>query len=314
MPTQKEEKSDMIEIPIGAFFKPFKQNPWMPTTLLLGIVTIILLIVLASGGVTGNVVSEDEATANLLAFINAQGQGNAEIVSVAQENGLYKMTIAFQGQQIPVYVTLDGSFLVTDPIPLTGGSASTGASGPDTSQRVEVEIGSSPVKGLRTAPVTIVEFTDYQCPFCGKHHSETYPQIIQEYVDTGKVLYVLKDYPLEFHPEAQKAAEAARCAQEQKGDAGYFKMHDKLFENQDSLSIENYKKWAREIGVPGVKFDECLDSGKYADEVQADLAYGQQLGVTGTPAFFIDGISVEGAQPYSVFKQVIDAELAGAQA
>ncbi len=177
--------------------------------------------------------------------------------------------------------------------------------------RVQVEAGDSTVKGKKNAPVTIIEFSDYECPFCGRHFEQTYPLLISNYVDTGQVKLVFKDFPLtSIHPNAQKAAEAARCVREQKGDDGYFKMHDKLFQNQQSLSIENYKSWAREIGAIGAQFDTCLDSGKFASAVQRDQQIGSGAGVQGTPAFFVNGVSINGAQPYEAFRSAIEAELA----
>ncbi len=181
---------------------------------------------------------------------------------------------------------------------------------PPTTGKVEVKIGDSPVLGKENAPVTIVEFSDYQCPYCGRHFTDTYGQIKKNYIDTGKVKLVFKDFPLSFHPEAQKAAEAARCVREQKNVDGYWKMHDKLFSNQQSLSVENEKKWARELGVDGAKFDSCLDSGKFAQAVRDDLSYGSTIGVSGTPGFFINGVSLVGAQPFGAFQQAIEAELA----
>src|SRR3989344_7101547 len=152
---------------------------------------------------------------------------------------------------------------------------------PSQGEKVTVEIGDSPVLGSKSAKVTIVEFSDYECPFCGRHFEQTYPQLKKDYIDTGKVQLVFKDFPLSFHPQAQKAAEAARCAGEQ---GKYWEMHDKLFSNQQSLSVENEKKWAKELGLNTAKFDSCLDSGKYASAVQADSNYGQSIGVSGTPA------------------------------
>jgi len=178
---------------------------------------------------------------------------------------------------------------------------------PGVAERVEVDIGNAPVLGDKNAPVTIVEFSDYQCPYCERHFTQTYPQLKANYVDTGKAKIVFMDFPLSFHPEAQKAAEAARCAGEQ---GKYWEMHDKLFENQATLSPENEKKWARELGIDGAKFDTCLNSGKYTKAVQDDLNYGASLGIQGTPGFFVNGILVNGAQPFSAFKAVIDAELA----
>lgn len=163
------------------------------------------------------------------------------------------------------------------------------------------------VKGDPDAPVTIVEFSDYECPFCGRHFQQTYPQIVTNYIDTGKVKLVYRDFPLSFHPQAQKAAEAAECAGEQ---GKYFEMHDKLFENQQTLSVANYKTWAGELGLSQTAFDECLDSGSMAAEVATDMSAGQAAGVTGTPGFFVNGVKISGAQPYSVFETAIEAALA----
>lgn len=320
--SSREEKEsaaskDVIEIPVGKLKNVFG-NGWRTLSLILGIVVIVLLFMqFSGGGITGNVIAEDVAAQNLIDFVNAQGSGEASVVNVERVGALYQITISYNGENVPVFVSLDGEYAVLDPIPLGDSaaidSAGTAGSGTGTSaQRKTVDIGDAPVKGEANAPVTIVEFTDYECPFCGRHYSQTYTLIESEYIDTGKVKYVLMDFPLSFHPQAQKAAESAHCVRAQKGDEGYFAMHDKLFANQASLSLENYKKWAREItGVNGAKFDTCLDSGEFADEVQAGLTYGSSLGISGTPGFFINGIPLSGAQPYSAFKQIIDAELEG---
>lgn len=303
----KEEMSkDVIEIPVGRWLYSLKHNKWMTLSIVLGIALIVSLFFVFNGG--SGAVSGEEAADNLIDFVNEQGNGVASLVSVDEENGMYKVVVSFQGQNIPVFVTLDGKNLISNIVPLDG---SVVADNPDTTsgEPIDVSIEGSPTKGNKNAKVTIVEFTDYQCPFCAKFYSDSYKQIIKDYVDTGKVLYVAKDFPLNFHSEAKKAAESARCVRDQKGDTGYFRMHDKLFENQASLSLSNYKSWARELGVDGKKFDECLDSGKFADEVSADLAYGQQIGISGTPGFFVNGVLVSGAQPYSVFKQLIDKGL-----
>jgi len=117
----------------------------------------------------------------------------------------------------------------------------------------------------------------------------------------------MRDFPLNVHPEAQKAAEAAGCAEEQ---GKFWEMHDKLFSNQQDLSVANEKTWAQEIGLDTKKFGECLDSGKRAAEVQKDIQDGQAYGVSGTPAFFINGVPLVGAQPFAAFQQVIEQELA----
>lgn len=162
------------------------------------------------------------------------------------------------------------------------------------------------VKGDMDAPVTIVEFSDFECPFCERYYSDTYKQIDEQYIKTGKVRYVFRDYPLSFHPNAQKAAEAAQCA----GDQGKFwEMHDMIFENQHAMGVSNLKSYAEGMGLDSQQFDQCLDSGKYAQEVLDDQQDGARLGVSGTPSFFINGKNIVGAQPFETFKEAIEAEL-----
>lgn len=178
--------------------------------------------------------------------------------------------------------------------------------------------------GDKNAPVEIIEFSDYQCPFCRKFWTETLPQIKSEYIDTGKVKFVYRDFPLtSIHPGAQPAAEAAECVREQGGDEAYFEMHDKIFSEQNILDGGNpitgpvrgtaqfgtteLKKWAQDIGYD---IGSCLDSGKFRSEVQKDLSDATSAGGQGTPYFIINGKPLSGAQPFSAFKQIIDAELA----
>jgi protein-disulfide isomerase len=171
---------------------------------------------------------------------------------------------------------------------------------------VDVSIDDDESVGDENAPVTIVEFTDYECAFCFRYYEQIYPQIHQKYVETGKVRYVVRDFPIEFHPQAQKAAEAAECAGEQ---GNYWEMHYMLFENQANLSIDNYKEWAREIGLDGARFDQCLDSGAMAEEIKIDVADGISYGVRGTPVFFINGKMLSGAQPFAAFDAAIQRAL-----
>ena len=163
-----------------------------------------------------------------------------------------------------------------------------------------------PSIGDPDAPVKIVEFSDFQCPFCKRFVDQTKDLIFQEYGDA--IYFEYRDFPLNsIHPSAQKAAEAAECAAEQ---GMFWEMHDTIFNNQSAIGVDSLKGYAADLGLDTAQFDSCLDTGKYAAEVQADLDDGQNAGVTGTPAFFINGIKVVGAQPFSVFKQIIDAELA----
>ncbi len=190
------------------------------------------------------------------------------------------------------------------------GSANTGAP-------AEVDIVNEPTEGNPDAPVTIVEFSDYECPFCGKWYSESYALLKADYIDTGKVKFVYKDFPLSFHPSAKTSAIAANCVLEELGDEAYFKYHDTLFENQRSFSSQaqldqwsvDLKIWALDLGVDSGSYDACIVDPAQAAEVDADLNEGASLGVSGTPSFFINGNLIVGAQPYSVIKQAIETEL-----
>ncbi len=164
-----------------------------------------------------------------------------------------------------------------------------------------------PVKGKADAPVTIIEFSDFQCPFCAKFYKETLPSIDSQYIKTGKVKLVFRDFPLSsIHQTAQKAAEAGECAHEQ---GKFWEMHNKIFDNQESLSVDNLKKWAADLGLDTTKFNSCLDSGKYESEVEDDVEDAQAAFVSGTPSFFVNGVAVSGALPYDSFKQIIDSQL-----
>ena len=309
-----EKKNDVIEIPVGKYLSALKSNPWRLSTLVLALVVVVFIgmSVYGDGSITGNAISEEAAANKLLSFISAQGNGEAKLVSAENTGSLYLMTVNYRGQDIPVFVTLDGSYLITDPVPLNGAAVPRPGPGAPAEPKgpITVNTEGSPSQGNAEARVTMIEFSDYECPFCGRFYTDAYAQLKKEYIDTGKIKFVFKDFPLSFHPQAQKAAESARCVRDQKGDEGYFKMHDLLFANQQSLNVENEKKWALTLGVNGAAFDTCLDSGKHAKIVQDDLAYGQTLGVSGTPTLFINGKEIVGAQPYSVVKQMIEAELA----
>ena len=172
--------------------------------------------------------------------------------------------------------------------------------------RKTISMDDDPVKGDLNAPVTIIEFSDFECPFCEKFYSETLGKLESEYIETGKVKLVFRDFPLNFHQNAQKASEAAECADDQEK---FWEMHDIIFENQRSLSISSLKQWAGQIGLDTAQFNNCLDSGKYSGEVQKDFQDGANYGVSGTPNFFINGVPLVGAHPFETFKEIIDSEL-----
>lgn len=177
----------------------------------------------------------------------------------------------------------------------------------------KIKTSDDPSVGRDDAPVTIVEFSDFQCPFCRRFYEDTYIQLKKEYIDTGKARLVFRDYPLPFHPAAGVSAQAGECAQDQ---GKFSEYHDRIFAEQAKkgtgtveYGAAELKAWARSVGMNGSDFDSCLDSGKYADEVAEDMKDGSAAGVDGTPSFFINGALVVGAQPYAVFKQAIDAAL-----
>jgi len=184
-----------------------------------------------------------------------------------------------------------------------------------TPKPVTIDAGDNPAKGPADAKVTIVEFSDFQCPYCGTFVQATLPQILSNYGD--KVRFVFMNFPLtQIHENAQKAAEAGECANEQ---GAFWQFHDIMFQNQSALTVDNLKSYAARLNLDTAKFNECLDSGRMASAVQADMAVAEKAatdaGLTrfGTPAFFINGNSLSGAQPYANFKAVIDAALAAAQ-
>ena len=188
-------------------------------------------------------------------------------------------------------------------------------------QLIQGLLDDDPVKGNPDATVTIVEFSDYQCPFCQRFHQTTLPLLLENYVDTGKVKFVYRDFPIQsLHPNgALPAAVASECADEQ---GMFWEYHDKLFQTQkkwERLATEDIgnelKIFAVELGLNTNQFNECFNSGKYLEEVNNDLQDGTSYGITGTPGFFIGNeeigyIKISGAQPYSVFQNVLDQMLA----
>lgn len=199
------------------------------------------------------------------------------------------------------------------------------AAAPDKAVNAVVNIAGEPVKGNKDARLTLIEFSEYQCPFCSRHVQNTFPQLDKEYVQTGKVKYVFRDLPLEsIHKNAFKASEAAHCAGEQ-GDGKFWPMHDRLFANQQTLELAKLPEHATAIGLDAKKLQACLESGKYAAEIRKDIAEAERLGVSATPTTLI-AVSqpndpnvkvvkvIRGAQNFAVFKASLDELLAPAPA
>jgi len=163
-----------------------------------------------------------------------------------------------------------------------------------------------PSIGPEDAPIIIIEFSDYECPFCKRWHEEVYQPLLNAY--PGKIRFVYRHLPLtSIHPEAFPAAEAVMCAGEQNA---YWPYHDKLF-GGNSLGSDLYIQYAQDLGLDMTMFEACITDHKYKEAVQTDMDFALNLGATSTPTFFINGLAVVGAQPLSVFQQVIDKELAG---
>ncbi|HEY4717972.1 MAG TPA: DsbA family protein, partial [Anaerolineales bacterium] len=193
------------------------------------------------------------------------------------------------------------------PTPETSGQASDLAAQLENLPRHNVPVDSNdPVLGPSDAPITIIEFADFECPYCQRYALETHPRLIEEY--GAQVRFVYKDFPLtSIHAEAFPAALAGQCALEQNE---FWEYHDLLFSGRLGLSRNTYLAYAGELGLDVDEFEACFDEGRYADAVQADYDFAVGLGVSSTPTFLINGIAVVGAQPFSVFSQIIEYELA----
>jgi protein-disulfide isomerase len=193
---------------------------------------------------------------------------------------------------------------------------------PSPQARAPISVHGAPFKGDRNAAITLVEFSDYECPFCGRYFRDTLGQIERDYIKTGKLKYVFRDFPLEaIHPRAFKAAEAAHCAGEQ---GRYWQMHDRLFGHQSALDRDHLAGHAKALSLDLPPFEQCLDSERHAALIRKSLNEGQQAGVRATPTFFLghtdaDGgslktpLTIVGAQPYANFKQALDRLLSGAE-
>jgi protein-disulfide isomerase len=185
------------------------------------------------------------------------------------------------------------------------GAAAAAPAGPEDDKTIfQVKPGSSPTKGPKDAPLTVIVFSDFQCPFC-QRVEPTLAQMEKEY--GGKVRMVWKNYPLPFHQNAMPAAEAAMAADAQ---GKFWPMHDKLFANNTALDRPSLEKYAQELGLNMSKFKADLDSGKYKSTIEAEAKEGSTLGVSGTPAVFINGRKISGAYPFDTFKKIADEELA----
>ncbi len=193
------------------------------------------------------------------------------------------------------------------------------AAPPGNTGSVKVEVSDAPVLGDKNAKLTLIEFSDYECPFCKRSFDQLLPEFKKNYIDAGKLKLVYRNLPLPFHQNAHKEAEAALCARDQGGDSTYFKYHDQIFtkttSNGTGLVLDQLPVIAGNLGLNVSQFQSCLDTGKYKDYVDKDIAYATKVGANGTPTWFlgksspsgtIDGQIIVGAQPFSSFQPTID--------
>ncbi len=191
-------------------------------------------------------------------------------------------------------------------VPDQSGAGAVAATSAPQYVRYKIPTDGFPSLGPANAPITLVEFGDFQCPFCRQWEQQTYQPLLAAY--PGKIRFVFRDFPLtSIHPNAMPAAEAAQCANEQ---GKFWPFHDKLF-GSETLSTDVYDQYAQQLGLNMTQFDQCLSTHKYAQKIQDDSNFAQNMGINSTPTFFINGLAVVGAQPLDAFQSVIDKELAG---
>ena len=264
---------------------------------------VFAVMVVFSGTISSNQalsLAEDQVNS----IVSSQGL-IATSTDISFENGIYKVLIDISQGEISeaaeVYLTRDGKLMIVGNVYETDALQK----GPS---RTEFDLDGSELSiGNPNAPVTVIEFSDLQCPFCKRFYELTVKDLKTNYIDTGKVYFVYKHFPLAFHPSAQIAGEATECANEQ---GVWYEYHEEIYNSQNGdFGVSELKQWAIGIVSDTSAFNECLDSRKYLDKVNADMIEGQSVGVSGTPASFVNGILVSGAQPYATFKNIIDSEL-----
>ena len=270
----------------------------------------VALMLVAGGSLlsTASIVSADDA--KLIEYYRRKSNvpaGAAVTVESTTESpiaGAKKGVLSVGGRKVDFLVSNDGRYavfgtledLTVDPFKAIMG---------------KIDLKGRPMKGPETAKVTIVEYSDFQCPFCSRGYDTLEKQVLKEYGD--KVRFVYKHFPLNFHPWAQPASIAVECAADQ-DPAAFWQLYSYFFENQKEITPQNVKDKSKEVlgktKIDMAKWEQCFDGSKTLPRIQADMAEAQSVGVNGTPAFIINGRLVSGAQPFQSFKTVIDDELA----
>ena len=283
------------------------------------ILAITLLIVFFSGSKI-NAISEEKAEEKVANFINEnllEGRSEVEVKSIEETSGLYLINLEMQGQELPVYLSKDGAYLFPQGINLEEFKEKGEEKVPEKSIDITITEEDNTL-GEKEASVVIVEYSDFECPFCKEWHGvdaipsrpinedKAWEKLKKEYIDTKKVRFVFRHFPLSFHANAPKAAEAAECAGDQNK---FWEMHELLFNILD-LSLDNIKEGAKELKLDMTQFNTCLDSSKYKEKVESDTKKGAESGVSGTPAFIINGKLISGAVPFESIKAEIEKALA----
>ncbi len=284
-----------------------------PKTRKLTLIAILILYTVATLMLTttsSDVIQIVEGHVNVLV---AEQGGIAKANSISHVNGMYAVNLDInvngQTQRQDVYITKDVSaMIIGNMFPIDKNVKSDGTY---EIPRIEIELGYRELTlGDPNAPVTFIEFSDVECPFCVRFSQDGLVGV-RNLVDEGKVYFVYKHFPLNFHPEAIPGANAIECAADQ---GKWIEMHDLMFENQESLSESNYKAWAAQLGLETTEFNNCFDTSKHQDKIDADYELGRQIGVSGTPASFANGIKISGAQPFASFESIILDEIETANA
>lgn len=237
---------------------------------------------------------------------------DADAQSAAELEGIKRAIESLSASQVQIQAQLNEIKAILQRSPPVAAQA--GAPAPGT----EVSLAGAPVRGAADAPVAVIEYSDFQCPFCARYAASSYPQIIKEYVDTGKLRYAFMSFPLEaLHPLAWRAHIAAACAADE---GRFWEMHDRLLAEPKATDIEALLRHAAALGIKSGTFRGCVESERHATDIRRAIANGTALGISGTPTFVIgtvgsDGIVkvakvISGAKPYAAFKDSIEGVLA----
>lgn len=274
------------------------------------VLAILLIIILVLEGVPDFGLTTERKANDAVDYLNSEvlnGFATATLNDVVESSDMIVLELELtstsgETQAASVYLSNDGELMFPTVIEIEE-SSEIEVEEPIETEPIEVDTTGEPFIGNENAKVTIVEFSDFQCPYCKKGY-DTMKEVLANYPEDVKIVFV--NFPLSFHQYAQKAAEASECAFAQ---GKFEEYHDMLFENQDALTLDDLKGYAATLGMDTETFNTCLDSGEMTAEVEGDITSGSEHGVTGTPAFIINGEKIVGARPYADFETAIEEAL-----